>query len=427
MNPDRKTPPAVSAITSITLPKVEEKVLDNGTRLITLHDPSLQINYFTAITNGGSAEAQKLAIANLAALLRVEGTESRSGKEITQLLDLYGSRLSFTVYSHYSIAKCYTLPAYTSATLELMADMLYHPSFPVKELEVAARKMASEVGLKEANVGYQAMRLNARRVFGSGHPLSVAPTIADIESTTRSQILDFSATYTRTDTTTLFFAGNMTPQVEKAIMDNFGSVKVSATPTPSMNIIAMSPTYGPEETITMPDASQSAVIVAVPAIDRKHPDYLKLRLTMMALGGYFGSRLSSNIREKLGLTYGISGALYGYDEGGVVQITTECSNASVGRVITEVGAELQRLVTDPPQGDELRRIILAETAALLSTVETPFSAIDFYQTIHEFGLTTEYFSNRLNEALSLTPETIAEIARKYLAPDKMIVSIAGNP
>ena len=49
------------------------------------------------------------------------------------------------------------------------------------------------------------------------------------------------------------------------------------------------------------DAMQSAVKMGYTTITRNHPDYLKLRVLMTLFGGYFGSRLMSNIREKRGI------------------------------------------------------------------------------------------------------------------------------
>lgn len=60
------------------------------------------------------------------------------------------------------------------------------------------------------------------------------------------------------------------------------------------------------------DAMQSAVKMGYTTITRNHPDYLKLRVLMTLFGGYFGSRLMSNIREEKGYTYGISAGIMFY-------------------------------------------------------------------------------------------------------------------
>ena len=57
-------------------------------------------------------------------------------------------------------------------------------------------------------------------------------------------------------------------------------------------------TPGTMVTKEMPSTLQCAIACGIPTIGRDHPDYVPLRFAVMALGGYFGSRLMSNIREE---------------------------------------------------------------------------------------------------------------------------------
>ena len=66
-------------------------------------------------------------------------------------------------------------------------------------------------------------------------------------------------------------------------------------------------------------------------ITRQNPDYLKLRVLMTLFGGYFGSRLMSNIREEKGYTYGISAGIMFYPDSGLLGISTETDNEYVNR------------------------------------------------------------------------------------------------
>ena len=159
---------------------------------------------------------------------------------------------------------------------------------------------------------------------------------------------------------------------------------------------------------------------------RTHSSRLcRSRLTVNSLGGYFGSRLSTNIRERLGLTYGINASLLGYAEGSLIRISTECDNASRDLVVEEIGAEMRRLASDPPGSDEMERICMTEYSSLLDIMETPFTVSDFYQSLHVNGVTADYFYQRLEAARTMTSERIAEIAGKYLRPELMTVAVAG--
>ncbi len=62
------------------------------------------------------------------------------------------------------------------------------------------------------------------------------------------------------------------------------------------------------------DALQSSLKMGCFVMDRHHPDFLKARVMVTLFGGYFGSRLMSNIREDKGYTYGIGAGIVSYPE-----------------------------------------------------------------------------------------------------------------
>ncbi len=90
---------------------------------------------------------------------------------------------------------------------------------------------------------------------------------------------------------------------------------VNGTP----NVMPPAPTAGFRR-IDLPDSRQAAVSIAIPAIMRSHPDYELLRLAVTGLGGYFGSRLNTELREERGLTYGVSAALVGSLDGALCRL-----------------------------------------------------------------------------------------------------------
>ena len=88
-------------------------------------------------------------------------------------------------------------------------------------------------------------------------------------------------------------------------------------------------------------------------ITRQNPDYLKLRVLMTLFGGYFGSRLMSNIREEKGYTYGISAGIMFYPDSGLQGISTETDNEYVEPLIQEVYNEIDKLHREPVPMEEL--------------------------------------------------------------------------
>lgn len=104
------------------------------------------------------------------------------------------------------------------------------------------------------------------------------------------------------------------------------------------------------------DALQSSLRMGGFSLDRKHPDYLKLRVLVTLFGGYFGSRLMSNIREDKGYTYGIGAGLVSYPGTSLLVVSTEAANEYMESVITEVYHEMDRLRQDKVPAEELEMV-----------------------------------------------------------------------
>ena len=101
---------------------------------------------------------------------------------------------------------------------------------------------------------------------------------------------------------------------------------------------------------------QSAVKMGCTTITRQNPDYLKLRVLMTLFGGYFGSRLMSNIREEKGYTYGISAGIMFYRIVVCWESRPETDNEYVEPLIQEVYNEIDKLHREPVPMEELTMV-----------------------------------------------------------------------
>lgn len=422
---DRSKAPEVHSPTDIRLPDVRELTLDNGMRLSVLDQPDMEIHRLTVFTEGGLAEAGNPATALLDAQLLLEGTNTTDGPALANLFDFNGAWTASRCGNHHRSFALYHLPSRRSRLLPAVIDVMTDPAFPADRLAKWRDRLAASTAIEQRTVGYQALKLSNRLTMGADHPLSRTHDPEMIAAVDRDTLLTFHRQYLHPSHIKLFITGSVTPAFEDEINRTFGAIQSASDVVPASDIRPFTTSTGIRRFQAVEGALQSAVSVTLRGIDRNHPDYAALRLTVNALGGYFGSRLSSNIRETLGLTYGINASLLGYAEGSIIQISTECESGSSDRVIEEIGAEMRRLAEEPPGPDEMERIRMNEYSSLLDIMETPFTVSDFYQSLYVNGLTPAYFDNRLQAARSITPETIAAIARKYLRPEEMTVAVAG--
>ena len=134
-----------------------------------------------------------------------------------------------------------------------------------------------------------------------------------------------------------------------------------------------------------------------------------------------------NIREDKGLTYGISASLFGYTDRSFITVSTQTDGSTKDEVIRLICDEIEKMKDESSYNDdEIRRLSKFILSNLATTLDTPFSRMDYTQT-HIYADTPEdYFEQQESLARRLTPEILAGMARRYFDLSKMTVVTAGN-
>ncbi len=423
---DRKTAPPIKAFGHLEIPQTRTITLDNGIPLTVLDNGEQEVNRITLAWDGGIAEAQSQAVATIATNMLREGTTKHSGAEISEVMDFNGSWLKSQLHPHHTSLVLYSLNSRTSNVLPVIKEIISDPSFPEKELSVLREKTASASELERQKVEYQSA-LNLRRMLmGEYHPLAKAETPDEIRAITSNDIKAFHSGIFSTATCRIFLSGRITPAIEDMVNQYFGVTKPENKGC-ELNIQPFEPHNSTRKIITQKDgALQSSIKLALPTIDRNHPDYIALRIAIIALGGYFGSRLMMNIREDKGYTYGINASLLGYREGGFIAISTQCDNRYVNPVIKETIHEIKRLASEKFPEEELVRLKHYVMTQLASILDSPFSMMDYYENIHFTPTAPDYFSQQIHIVNSLTAEDIPHIISEHINLDKLYTSICGD-
>lgn len=112
--------------------------------------------------------------------------------------------------------------------------------------------------------------------------------------------------------------------------------------------------------------------MGLPVIGRENPDFFALKLLCTILGGYFGSRLMSNIREEKGYTYGISSSIAAMRYGSYLTISTQTGTEFTRPLIDEVFAEIDRLRNEPVPTDEFITVQNYLRGDMARTLDSPF-------------------------------------------------------
>jgi predicted Zn-dependent peptidase len=170
---------------------------------------------------------------------------------------------------------------------------------------------------------------------------------------------------------------------------------------------------------------QAAIRVGMPAINIHHPDFEELQVLNTVLGGYFGSRLMSNIREEKGFTYGIYSFINPIMDTGYFCIATEVGEQYKKQTLKEIEFEINRLRNEPIPEKELAMVKNYMIGQLMNSVDGPLSMIGTLKNFLIFGLDLNEINKQLSNIHAIEASRLQTLAQEYLDYSKMIKVVAG--
>ncbi len=174
------------------------------------------------------------------------------------------------------------------------------------------------------------------------------------------------------------------------------------------------------------DSTQASLRLGQFTISPGHPDSPILGLALEIFGGYFGSRLMSNIREDKGWTYGIYAQRVPFQRQSYWVVVSDVKSENVLDAVEEIKREAHILCQERVPEEELETVKNYLRGQFLSGITHCFSQAERYREAWVLGLTLsdmEESEARIAEAGSLQ---VQEIARRYLNPEHAVVALSGK-
>lgn len=419
------TPPPVRPFTDIRLPEAEISTFGSGLKFCRVHGGDADVLRLRIAFRGGEADCRLPQVAQIASLLIPEASKHYPSGTASGTFDFNGAIFGVSVINHHTILTLTSLTSKFDAVAEVLEDIIHNPVYEEKTHEVMRNIVAMRYATSLADVDTRSGLLLNRIMRGPSHPAAVSPTVGDINAITLAEVADFCRRTLRGGSEAVaVLSGNYTDsnlwRAEEMLLN---------LPCDSVSAITDIP-YQPEApgryAEQVPGAVQAGVRMGLPAISPFERGYAELSNAVTALGGYFGSRLMSNIREDKGYTYGIQSYILNHREGPSVRISVQTDISTVDAVIEETRHEMRRLAECPPSGDELHRLRQNIALDLASTVDSPFNAAEPY--LHSLAALTpeDMFRRRVEALQTLTSEKIARAAARWLDPDALRIAIAAD-
>ena len=321
MTPDRSTPPPISDFGNLEIPVPRSITLPNGIVIHVINAGTVPVNNIFITWNRGEADVDSPAALNLMVSCLTEGTSGRSGAEIADIFESNGSWIKFGTSLHQSYVTAYSLNSNVREIVPVLIDIISDPVFDNDIFEIKKNKYITDKKIKLEKVIYQASLGIIDLNYGKNHPFAIEESPEEIARIPRNKIAGLHRDIIATYPPVIYLSGLIDNQLLDFITESFSKLQFKQPSSPYKVVQRQSATPGSVVRKSMPDKKQSGIKMVIPTIPFDHPDYIPLQVAVTALGGYFGSRLVTNIREDKGYTYGITARLISLKEGCSVSIT----------------------------------------------------------------------------------------------------------
>ncbi|BAY16023.1 peptidase M16 domain-containing protein [Anabaenopsis circularis NIES-21] len=313
-------PPATSSTVSNQQPLPQQFALANGLRILLLPDRSLPtINISGQIDAGTEFDGnQKAGLAILTAENLMNGTQSKNALALAQTLEDRGASLDFSASREGVSIGGEGLSANLPILIQTLADVLQNANFPADQLELSRQRALTGLQVQLDDPSTLARRVFQQAIYPENHPFHSFSTDTSLKAITRDDLLSFYRQHYRPDTTTLALVGDFDPVKVKDLLNQaFAKWQAEGKP-PALNLPKVSlPKTSTRLNKVIPGKAEAVTYIGYNGISRKDPRFYAALVLNQILGGdTLSSRLGTEVRDRLGLTYGIySGFAAGINPG----------------------------------------------------------------------------------------------------------------
>lgn len=424
---DRSRAPQIHEMGALTLPPLVTILTPSGAKIHIVSGGEAEVTQISVTLRGGIAEVPSAELPPLIAPMWIEGTRSMSAGEIADFFDYRGAWIKSDMGIHRLSLTVNALNSNVGEILPVMQTLITEPAFAQDELAQVVRTTASRLRVEQSKVSWVAADNLRRMVYGPENPLSQSPSPDLLDDVTSRTLIDYYSSVLNPANLEFFISGKVMDDIVAGIQK-----LCDAVPHTGRYVDFGSCRFAPSGSsrrvhAERPDSRQSAVRMGLVLPGRSDNDFVALRLLVVALGGYFGSRLMMNIREDKGLTYGINAVTLGYADDSLMSISSETDAANVDALISETVAEIERMKDPASYSDsELDRLRSLALTNLAAKVDTPLAVMDHYQSSMLAGAPDNYFTLQEHAVRTMTAESLASLAEKYFDTSKLYVSTAGK-
>lgn len=392
--------------------------LDNGVPVYAIDAGAQDVVMVEFVFYAGNWYEDKNIVAATTNFLLKNGTKNKTAFAINEHFELYGAYLNRSCYNETATLTLHTLAKHLPKLLPVLAEIISESVFPEEELAIYKQnqKQRLEVNLKKCD--FVANRLIDEYLFGFHHPYGKYTSTVDYDQLNREEVAQFYEQFYAKGKCMLFVAGKLPADIQEQLNHVFGNLPLNKQTLPEKSYTLQPAIEKKYNILNDKEGVQGAIRIARPFPNRQDPDFVKAQVLNNIFGGFFGSRLMSNIREDKGYTYGIHSYIQNHIHDCAWMISTEAGRDVCAATIEETYKEMAILRDELIEEDELDLVKNYMIGSILGDLDGPFQIIARWKSYVLNGLDESYFYKSVDTIKSITADELQVLAKKYLNPEE---------
>jgi len=415
-----------------TLPKVERVVLPNGLTLLVRENHASPTFDIAGVVFAGDAydPAEAPGTATLTAESLLRGTAKRSKLELARSLEEVGASLWYSSGAETVTLSAEGLSKDLERVLDLLAETLTEPSFPEAEVAKLKRELIAELQQAEDSTSTKATRALLQGLYPKGHPYyvhSLEDSVAAVERLEPKALQAFHKARYGADSVVLAVVGDVkTADVVAAIEQRLGKMPRLGGPRVTVPAVALRDVPSQETVFVSGKPNVDVLLGHQGALSRTSEDYYPAMIANFVFGGSASARLFQEVRDRLGLTYGIYSSLSAGHGAGPWQIEMTLNPANVEKALSIVREMASRLVERGLTAQELAAAKETLVGRYKVGLATNDGIAGVLATFESYGFPPDFIDRHPERIEAVTLPQVASVLRRHFHPDRMLTVLCGS-
>lgn len=416
---NRKETPAITDAVDFTLnlKPYDFFILDNGVPVYTIDAGAQEVIQLEWVFYAGNSFEGKNMVAAATNFLLKNGTSTRSAYQLNEDFEYYGAYCNRACQNETATVTLHTLTKHLDHVLPVVNDMITNATFAEEELSTFKQNSKQRLSVNLQKCEFVAARLIDSYLYGQNHPYGKYSSMQDLDELASADLIAFYQQHYVNGRCAIFVSGKLPLNIQSQLNRYFGQLSLSK-PTYVVPPIITKPADKKKYRIQNDENSvQGAIRIATNFPNRHHPDFKKVVVLNNIFGGFFGSRLMSNIREDKGYTYGIHSYIQNHLQETAWMVSTEAGKDVCDATITEVYNEMKLLRETLVDEEELSLVRNYMMGGILGDLDGPFHIMAKWKNIILNGMDKDYFYDSIKAIKLTSAEELQALAQKYLQPE----------